>query len=420
MKSAFEEVLRLLPECRCDIAALCSAAEYFTLRAEDIHRAAAELPENHDLKYSGVRRLLSACLEEFAALFFDDGRQLCEVSVPAPPFVMYALQSAGKSWRFVSSAFFAQIALRGIFLRKEPLDLNSCARRRCGLNKMRIRLLTQPPVKKIAWQIQFGLLCDECVKSGEILACETEGCNICFPKGACEKVLVAMADDFLKRVCDSFGISLEAAHTRHAFRQYIRLIRAENRIIRLNERADRMPLYGNSLALAQSVLLMTTDRVDDFITALEMLATELENAPVKREECRVYCYFTPFLQPEIDARFRENGVALMGNAAFLSHGSHIGTDLPGMTAAWLQNMNIRAGTEEECKAIAAAVDSSGSCAYLTGSFGFDRWLGAGVPLQKKILTQRYGISIKTLDTDFWCENAMFGNVLNRVDMICMR
>lgn len=420
MKKAFEGMLDKLPECACTAEDLCAGAAYFALTEEDIRRAAAALPENHDLKYKGVRLLLSACLEEFAALFSDGGRELCEVSVPAPPFVMYALQSAGDGWRFVSGAFFTQIVLRGILLNREAVDITSCAKRHCGLNKMRSRILRQPMGKKILRQLQFGLLCDECVKTGEALADRIENISVCFPKGAGERVLAAQTADFLEQVCGRFSLSLERPHTAYAFQLYARLMSAENKIQRLNGRKDRMPLYGNSLALAQSVQLMTTDRIESFVSALELLADELENAPASREERRLYCYFTPFLQPEIDTGFRGNGVALLGNAAFLQRGRYVGTDLPGMTAAWLRGMNIRSGTEEECAAIAKAVRESGCEAYLTGAFGFDRWLGAGVQMQRRILSERYGIAVKTLDSDFWCENAMFGNVQSRIDMMCMR
>ena len=56
-------------------------------------------------------------------------------------------------------------------------------------------------------------------------------------------------------------------------------------------------------------------------------------------------------------------------------------------------------------------------AYLTGFFGFDRRLGAVVPLQRKILKEQYGIQTLLLDTDFWCENAMFGNPEDRIDQL---
>lgn len=420
MVKSFAEILGLLPECQCDVNALARGAVYFGVTGEELHRAAVLLPENHDLKYKGVRLLLSACLEEFAALFSDGDREPCEVSVPAPPFVMYAFQKAGGDLRFASNAFFAQIVLRGILLCREPLSLNSCAKRRCGLNLMRRRLICQPPGKEIRRQLQFGLLCDECSKLGEQLGDRAECITVSFPKHAPREVLSSMAEEFLERACDSLDIVLTPEHTREAFLTYSRLMKAENELLRLNGRPDRLPLYGNSLALAQSVQIMTPDRPERFISALETLTEELKTAPSSGEEHRMYCFYVPFLRPEIDARFRKNGTVLLGNAAFLQQGKHMGLNLADMTAAWLCDMSIRGDTETECSVIAGAMDSCGCQDYLTGFFGFDRWLGANIPMQRKILRQQYGKTVKTLDADFWSENAVFGGVLDRIDLMCLK
>lgn len=420
MEKSFAALLTLLPECQCEVKALAKGAAYFGVKTEDIRRAAAALPENHDLKYKGVRLLLSACLEEFAALFSEEKRERCEVSVPAPPFVMYALQQAGADWQFVSGAFFAQIVLRGILLCREPLSITSCAKRRCGLNIMRQKIICQPPEKEIRRQLQFGLLCDECVKVGETLKDRAECISVSFPKQAPKAVLADMTEAFLHQVCDSLGIILGPEHTKQAFRTYARLMKAENALSRLNGRPHRLPLYGNSLALAQSVQIMTPDHPERFLFALETLAEEMTDAPPSEEKRRMYCFFVPFLQPEIDVRFRKNGVSLLGNAAFLQQGKHMGLDLPGMTAAWLCSMNIRKDIKGECAGIAEAMERCSCRDYLTGFFGFDRWLGANTPLQRKILHQEYGKTVKTLDADFWCENAMFGSVLNRIDLMCLK
>ena len=63
------------------LARLC---EGFGLDSRTVDAAAAELEVNHDLKYSGVRGLIGACLAELTgALLSEDGRALVEVSVPS-------------------------------------------------------------------------------------------------------------------------------------------------------------------------------------------------------------------------------------------------------------------------------------------------------------------------------------------------
>jgi hypothetical protein len=144
----------------------------------------------------------------------------------------------------------------------------------------------------------------------------------------------------------------------------------------------------------------------------------MKDAPADDGMSRLYTFFVPFLQPEIDGRFRENGVRLLGNAAFLYQGEVCGYDVADIAVSWFTGMNVLNDTRTECKFIAAAMKKSGCRAYLTGMFGFDRWMGAMVPLQRRILKEEYGFPTYVLDTDFWCENAMFGSVLSRVDNIC--
>lgn len=415
MEKAFEGLLALLPECRCGARDLARGGEYFQLEARDIEKAAQRLPLDHDLKYEGVRRLLALCLEEFAGLFADEAEDWCELSVPAPLCAMYALQEEAGELRLSTKAFFAQIVLRSILLGRQPLDPSSCPKRRCGLNNMRRTLLTDIPGAVPRCLMQFGVLCDECVKIGEGLEGEPETFSLCFPAG--EKWAKAYAEHFYERLEESLGVKPGARAFREACALYGRLLRAESDVRRLSLRRSRQLLWGNSLALAQSVQLMVSPRNREFIEALELLAVELENAPEGGGEKRIYCFYIPFLQPDIETRFRENGVALVGSAAFLNRKMGPDYGLAGMTRAWLDSMLLRAGPEEQCAAIARDMADWGSRIYLTGAFGFDRRLGALVPAQRRILKEKYAIDTRVLDVDFWGENAMFGSPLERVDQI---
>ena len=416
---SLKALLALLPERRCALGALESAAEYFSLAPADIRTAAAALPENHDLRYAGVRKLLALCLEEFAGIFSDDGRQRCEVSVPAPSCLIYAAQAAKPGVRFSSSALFAQIALRGIFLSREALDLSSCAKRRCGLNRMRRLLLEEPPAGRPEYLLQFSVLCDECGKLGEQLDPGIKCLNLCFPKKTPGRALaLEMLSGWSGRICALTGAEIGRAEETAALALYGRLIKAEAALARLNARDGRRPLKGNSMALAQSALLMSADRAEAFVAALEELARELENAPEAERGRRIYCYFIPFLQPEIDRRFRENGVALVGGGAFLTRPICPAAGLAGAALGWLEAMNIRADTRAECRVLAGDIKKYGCREYLTGAFGFDRWLGAAIPMQRQILEAEYGIHTLLLDVDFWSENAMFGSAESRIDGIC--
>ena len=132
---------------------------------------------------------------------------------------------------------------------------------------------------------------------------------------------------------ERLGIKAESQHIRRAFALYARLMKAQNRLAELNRRPERRPLMGNSLALAQSVQLMSTPRAEKFIEAMELLCLELEKTPEDTASTRYYAFYVPFMQPEVDRRFRENGVYLVGGAAFLEGQRHLGLSIPGSIAA---------------------------------------------------------------------------------------
>jgi hypothetical protein len=419
MTDALEAMLALLPECHCDIASLETAAVYFGLSEAEIQMAAAELPKNHDLCYRGVRRLLSLCIEEFADIFGKDDRSVCEVSVPAPVCLLFAAQAANNTIRFFSQALFAQIVLRGIFLNREALDLSSCSKRHCGLNRMRRRLVEMTPKRAPEYMLQFSVLCDECGKVGEMCGEKTKCLSFSFPKKIPERTLALdRIRSFITDMCELTKTEIGHREELLAFKLYGRLMKAENTLSELNTRKNSRPLMGNSLALAQSVQLMTTGRAEAFVSALEELVRELKNAPCKDRGKRIYCFFIPFLQPEIDRRFRDNGVSLVGGGAFLYRAGVLGSDMAGVVLNWLDSMSIRTGTQAECQILAEDMARYGCRQYLTGSFGFDRWIGATGPMQRRLLQENFQIQTILLDVDFWSENAMFGNMDSRIDGIC--
>ncbi|MEG1758491.1 MAG: hypothetical protein RR235_08570 [Oscillospiraceae bacterium] len=412
------DFLSLLPECRESKEAIAEAAEYFELRPARLREAAERLPESYDLSYKGVRLLLSAYIGEFLSIFSESKRKLCEVSVPAPLVEIMALQTAGTEIRFSTGALAAQVVLRSLLVCGEPLDIMSCPKRRCGLNKMRVRLFEAPPLRRPDYLLQFGVLCDECVKCGEglgtpnsVFTASLQGC------GDSEYVRLALKGQ-LENFCAASGIRLDNAAERAALVRCGRLQAALAELSRLNARLDKRPLKGNSLALAQSVQLMVFDEWEPVMTALETLAAELSDAPPDDGMRRVYAFYVPFLRPETDVRFRENGVRLMGNAAFLHDGALSGFDIFSLAADWFTGMSVAMTAERECACIAAEVKRCGCSAYLTGMFGFDRKMGAAVPLQRRILREKYGVETWLLNSDFWCENAMPSGALDRVDNLC--
>jgi len=422
LNDACANFLKRLPESRGTAEELARAAGYFGLGAAQLDAAAARLETDFDCGLRGVRMLLGAFFDEFLRVFRPT-LPAFEVTVPAPLGAIMALQEAARGkYALETGALAAQIGLRALLLDRRPLEFSSCGMRRCGLNRMRERLFRDPPAQEPAGLLQFGILCGECAKCGEGLT--DRAVTAMLPKASAsggfarEHYFLASMERFMEEACRSMGLRPDAAGTARAQQRYGRLCRVERKIAALAASPDRLPPGGNTLALAQSAQLMVFDDWERVLGALETFAEELQNAPPSSGEPRIYAFFVPFLQPEIDARFRANGVRLLGNAAFLTETKRVGFSPAEMAAAWAQSLCAARDAEGECRAIAAAVRAASASRYLTGMFAFDRWMGAAAPLQRRILREKFGVESVVLDADFWCENAMFGGMDERVDAIC--
>lgn len=405
MISACGKFLANLPESKCTARELAMALARFGIGAMDVERAAALLPEHYDLSYTGVRMLISEYLGEFCRIFSESGRKTCEVSVPSPQFIIMYMQSAsGDNAAFRTGALFIQVVLRSFFLFDRPFAPELTRMRMCGLNRARHWLVHSDTPPELV--LQFGVLCDECVKCCEGENSRSRMVNTVFPKGdtKCDAAFVrAAVENLLSAVEAELGMNPSRKDWMWALGTYMRLMGAEKRLAALNSRRDRRPLNGNSFALAQTVELAVFSCWDGVLAALETLAGELEDAPPDDGLARAYCYYTPFLHPWVDAMCRRKGVRLMDSAVFLNDAKPKALTPSAMTSAWLNGMNVRKDALTEASQIAAAVKDSGCSAYITGLFDYDRWLGQPAALHAEELGRR-GIPTFTFHGDFWREH----------------
>lgn len=410
---ACERFLMLLPENDIDTMKLAYALNQFEMNANQVSIATEKLPIYHDLEYKGIRMLICEYIKQFCEIFTKgDGRLRCEVSVPSPLFLIMVYQNAGiGKWRFSTDALIAQIVLRSIFLYDRPFFETDLHMRFCGLNRMRLELMNH-----FACLMQFGILCDECIKCSE--ANSKKNINVCYPKGSeamQRKMLAEITAEFISECEENLGLSIEPTDKKSAMKQYGRLLHIQNVLVNLHDRIDRAPLKGNSFALAQTVQLTVFDNWNRPLEALEILAKELKSAPVSENIKRMYCFYTPFLQPQIDELFRRNGVQLMGSAVFLYHGSRLSFSLKEMVADWLFGMNVRENAVTEAEYIANEIKRNGCCAYLTGMYSLDRWMGPAAMIHSRVLEERDSIPTFFLDVDFW-EGGK--NLTERIETIC--
>lgn len=417
MVSACGKFLDSLPESECTARELSTALARFGICAGDVKRAAALLPEHYDLGYTGVRMLISEYLGEFCRIFGENGRKACEVSIPSPQFLIMCMQNAdGYNTAFRTGALFMQVVLRSFFLFDRPFAPERAYMRMCGLNRARHWLVHSDTPPELV--LQFGVLCDECVKCCEGENSRSRMVNAVFPKGdtKCDAAFVrAAVENLLSAVEAELGMNPSRKDWMRALGTYLRLMRVEKCLAALNSRRDCRPLDGNSFALAQTVELAVFSCWDGVLAALETLAGELEDAPPDYGLARAYCYYTPFLHPWVDALCRRKGVRLMGSAVFLNDAKPKALTPGAMTSAWLNGMNVRKNALAEARQIASAIQASGCSAYVAGPFSFDRWMGPPAALHAEVLS-RLGIPTFTLRCDFWREHST--PTTDEVENIC--
>ena len=282
--------LGLLPECGCGPERLARALSRFEIGPRAVERAAQALPEHYELELRGVRLLISEYLDAFCGLF-EEGAPRCEVSVPAPGFLITALQAAsGGSFRFLTGALIIQVVLRSFFLWGLPFGTGAAMQLHyCGLNRAREYLLSSEAAPELL--LQFGVLCDECLKCGEAAPPGTRVLNLALPKGEgprLRELAAVQAEDFLARAGEALGVQVTPSAWLGGLEGYLALQRLQSRLALLQARRDRLPPGGNAFALAQTAQLAVFDRWEGLLAALGTYADELEAAPPDDGSERTY------------------------------------------------------------------------------------------------------------------------------------
>lgn len=399
------QLLGQLPGCEGLEPELRAALRYFGLDEAGLERAALLLPRHFELNYEGLRRLLAEYVREALEAFSAGQGRYCELSVPAPPVFAQALRlSAGGGLRFGSRALALQVLLRAVLLSRRPLGGQEGPGPRCGLNLMRRRLLC-PPFEPPELVLQFGLLCGDCIRACEGLPGRAAVLDLCLNGEAGRDFawLASRFEGFGAEAARALGIRAPGPDELRAASKFAAAgLRLQSRLLELNARPDRRPLRGTGLSLAQTAQLMCFAEPERALAALELLCRELEDAPAAEPgRTRLYCFYAPLTLPELELGFYERGYDLLGSAAFLYGFRQLGTGLGGLSAAWLKAMGLAGPPEELCRAAAREARRSGCRACLSGGFACP--MGGAGGAYSRVLEEEYGLPVRELDYDFWCE-----------------
>lgn len=168
----------------------------------------------------------------------------------------------------------------------------------------------------------FGLLCDECPKKDELIQ-RTQNCKTISTfcprnrqgEGAFQYYEASLRDG-IQSVCE--WAETPVPDGRQAWQKAKLPGILVNTISCKVSGADDPPLKAATLSLLQSTQLMAFGDFAGLLTALQNLLKDLRLLRKDGKRKKLYCYYIPPCFPEFGSVLEENGIALVGGAAFLN------------------------------------------------------------------------------------------------------
>ena len=358
----------------------------------------------YDMDIPGVRALLRLYIEEFTALFTSNGLYRVYASVPCPTIIPAALNSTGKV-SVHTAEFCAMITLQGI-LGQPPPSSGHCWNSRCAMLENRRGFVEAGIIPRPQLMWSFGLLCDECCKTDELIHdCDGVGQMNSF----CAKPYDAMRfvryeeelRTSLEYICVQSGAALPQTKGIRDTTNKAAILAAA--ICCSNASATRPPLKAGTVALIQTSQLMAFQDMSELVDALEDIYRNMRHIDRAGAMEKLYTYYIPPCIPELGAVYADNGICLVGSAAFITCPVQCmhAKDIAGMAAAsWDASILSRSSTDY-VRETARTIKKYNCMGYLNGMFGFDRWLGTAHRLTDGEIARLTGKPVFQCSTDFW-------------------
>lgn len=463
-KQVYEDFLRFVAfsdeEIEKQLDEWVEACNILNISEKDVKYAMETyIPENWDIKFLGVRKIIGAIIRETIDLtkakkYKENGTKIVYGILPAILSNYLAIKISGGDAVYVAfpDIFLAKV-LNAFFHRLDPFleKAEDCGMsygcRHCALNKTRItaKINDVIPSPDIIWT--WGLNCDEGPKTDEFINCmydENWNCEITrIPHDTywgdddsqdVERInyLADQLNYSLKRVEDTIGIKITPESISAASAQAMQYAMKIAQLNKIAMKADPIPLGGNVLSILGSPLSMPYNTGLEFMNdAVDTLTKEVKAdiangvGILPKGAPKVGVYFTPYCVPWVERVFRENGVCL----AF----SLIAVVTPASLArpALFRNDPYRQIAESWLRGAAGAnmgLEFESWCdkvnifkpdAMLMGFFDFDRWLGAHHKMGSKYVEEKTGVPHFYLEADFWDDRDYSKEALRtRIESIC--
>lgn len=372
----------------------------------------------YDLDVPGVKELIRLYIAEFAALYEHRDEYRIYATVPCPTVIAAAFNN-GENVRIFTAELCAMVVLRGIL----GLDVNfGYDNKRCAMMENRALYLQEKriPLPDGLWG--FGLLCDECCKTDELITAQT---NIQSWQSICQRPGQTQRYHFYEQrlredissVCSAAGCAIPDVERARGF-----ALKTAVLISGISCANSRCPvLKAGTLSLINTAQLCAFGDYEALCMALDMIRKSMRTLPEKKGS-KIYNYYIPPCVPELGKIFEEQGISLVGDAAFLTLPvtESFSGDLAGAAAAsWAATVLSHDGKTNACHTV-DAIKKYGCAGYMTGLFSFDRWLGAGHILTNGMIESLSTKPVFQLALDFWGRNMNISKLRDRAETIgCM-
>lgn len=381
---------------------------------------AAELERWYDLDVPGVRELLRLYIDELVCIFGELDVYRVYASVPCP-LVLSTAFNMTSGVRVHTAELCAMIVFQGI-LGLPPIS-HSCGNRCAMLENRRLFVENGSlPKPDLVWS--FGLLCDECCKTDEILhgmSGVRQINTLCTKSGDDERFAQYEASlrEGIEKLCRLSGAQLGDARLAREKANNAAIL--SSAICCTNAAMERPTLKAGTVSLIQTSQIMAFTNMDRLLDAFSDIrkALRARKPGDSRGWRKLYTYYIPPCVPTLGAAFEDNRISLVGGAAFITKPvkrSHAPDVAGAAAAAWEASM-LSHTAEEYAAETANAIKKYSCVGYLNGMFGFDRWLGAIHKLTDREVQRLSDRPVFHCPIDFWGRGFNLSRMETQVESI---
>jgi benzoyl-CoA reductase/2-hydroxyglutaryl-CoA dehydratase subunit BcrC/BadD/HgdB len=434
-------------------------AERLRLKEEDIYFAVdTYIPQNWDIKYRGVRKMIGAYFQEIAQTvdtptMKENGVKIVYGILPAIANYYYAVKEAGGDNVYIGFPDLLMVNFLNSFFHGAAPFLYEAEKqgftygcRHCPLNKMRVAAYSTGTIAPpdIIWS--WGFNCDEGPKTDEMLQglfgnvwkyhvsrVPHDG-RFDEQEDEIEERVKFMSEQMklgVREIEKATGITVTDENLANANKKANAMGFKVEMLTKMCTTSNPPVLGGEALTLFQQALTVPFNTGFTYLEpAIDIMIKEVRQAikngegVMPKDTPTIGYYNLPFCVPWVGKFFRDNGVigtfshALSHSKLEMSPGKW--PDDPWMSAAemWSRNGMCR-NLAGEAESMIEKVEMFKPDGMVLGFFDFDRWLGAQQKIMAKIVEEKTGVPSYYIEADFWDDRDYSPESLKtRIESVC--